>query len=69
MRNILKYTPQINRLNGTVKASKLEKNYPMCVPYGISKYLAKIIQHRLNKSQHKIKNSAEQSKSMEKIPN
>ena len=28
-------------------------------PYGISKYLVKIIQSKLNKSQHKIKNSVE----------
>ena len=28
-------------------------------PYGISKYLVKIIQSTLNKSQHKIKNSVE----------
>ena len=28
-------------------------------PYGISKYLVKIIQPTLNKSQHKIKDSAE----------
>ena len=55
------------RLYGTVKARKPEKNYPMRTvastietpPYGISKYLLKIIQPTLNKSQHKIKNSAE----------
>ena len=28
-------------------------------PYGISKYLVKIVQRSLNKSQHKIKNSVE----------
>ena len=55
------------RLYGTVKARKPEKNYPMCTlvstfgtsPYGISKYLVKVIQLTLNKSQHKIKNSVE----------
>ena len=44
-----------------------EKNYPMRTvvstvetpPNGISKYLIKIIQPTLNKSQHKIKNSVE----------
>ena len=51
----------------TVKAHKPEKNYPMRTvvstigtpPYGISKYLVKIIQSTLNKSQHKIKNAVE----------
>ena len=55
------------RIYGTVKAYKPEKNYPMRTvvsttgtpPYGISKYLVKIIQLTLNKSQHKIKNSVE----------
>ena len=55
------------RLYGTVKARKPEKNYPMrtvlstigAPPYGISKYLVKIIQPTLNKSQHKIKNSVQ----------
>ena len=55
------------RLYGTVKAYKPEKNYPMRTvvstigtpPYGISKYLVKIIQPTLNKSQHKINNSVE----------
>ena len=55
------------RLYRTVKAHKPEKNYPMRTvvstiatpPYGISKYLVKIIQSTLNKSQHKIKNSVE----------
>ena len=55
------------RLYGTVKVHKPEKNYPMCTvvstigtpPYGISRYLVKIIQPTLNKSQHKIKNSVE----------
>ena len=50
-----------------VKAHKPEKNYPMRTvasaigtpPYGISKYLVKIIQPTLNNSQHKIKNSVE----------
>ena len=31
-------------------------------PYGISKYLVKIIQHTLNKSQHKIKNEVTEAK-------
>ena len=55
------------RLYGTVKAHKPEKNYPMRTvvstietpPYGISKYLVKIIQPTLNNRQHKIKNSVE----------
>ena len=55
------------RLYGTVKAHKPEKNYPLCIVvstigtpcYGISKYLIKIIQPTLSKSQHKIKNSVE----------
>ena len=55
------------RLYGIFKAYKPEKNYPMrtvvstigAPPYGISKYLVKIIQPTLNKSQHKIKNSVE----------
>ena len=55
------------RLCGTVKARKPEKNYPMRTvvstirtpPYGISKYLVKIIQPTLNNSQQKIKNSVE----------
>ena len=57
----------IPQLYGTAKAHKPEKNYPMRTvlstigkpPYGTSKYLAKIIQPALNKSQHKIKNSVE----------
>ena len=59
--------PITPRLYGAVKAHKPEKNYPMRTvvsttgtpPYGISKYPVKIIQPTLNKSQHKIKNSAE----------
>ena len=55
------------RFYGTVKAHKPEKNYPMRTavstigtpPYGFSKFLVKIIQPTLNKSQHKIKNSVE----------
>ena len=55
------------RLYGTIKAHKPEKNYPIRTvvstigtqPYGIFKYLVKIIQLTLNKSQYKIKNSAE----------
>ena len=40
-------------------------------PYGNSKYLVKVIQPTLNKSQHKIKDSIEslnEAKSMENIP-
>ena len=55
------------QLYGTVKAHKPEKNYPMRTvvstiggpPYGICKYLVKIIQPTLQNSQHKIKNSVE----------
>ena len=54
-------------LYATVKPHKPEKNYSMCsvvsairTPfYGISKYLVKIIQPTLNKSQDRIKISAE----------
>ena len=53
------------RLYGTVKAHKPEENYPMRTivltirtpAYGISKYLAKIIQPTLNKNNNKIQNS------------
>ena len=67
--DILEYTLQIVFHHGYMeqKAHKLERNYPMRTvvstrgtpPYGISKYLVKIIQRTLNKSQRKIKNSAE----------
>ena len=54
-------------LYGAVEAHNPEKNYPMYTvvskirtpTYGISKFLVKIIQPTLNKSQHKIKNSFE----------
>ena len=59
--------PISTRLYGTVKVHKHEKNYIMrtavsiigTTPYEISKYLVKIIQPTLNKSQHKIKNTGE----------
>ena len=50
---------------GTIKAHKLEKNYPMRTilstigtpASGISKYLVKIIEPTLNKNNNKIQNS------------
>ena len=62
------------RLYGAVKNDKPEKNYPTRTvvstvgtpPYGTSKYLVKIIQPTLNKSQHEIKNSAEFVKEAER---
>ena len=53
------------QLNGTIKAHKPEKNYPMKTivstigtpAYGISKYLVEIIQPTLNKNNNKVQNS------------
>ena len=72
--NIFKYIRQILYhcgieyhycTNGTIKAHKPEKNYPLrnivliigTPAYGKSKYLVEIIQPTLNKNNNKIQNS------------
>ena len=68
------------RLYGTLKAHKLEKNYPMRAvvstmgspPYGTSKNLVKIIQLTLNKNKNRVLNSysfVEEAKEWNLSPN